>query len=245
MSITATATPVPAIGAVRLTVSATADVVELYRTDNNGTRTVRTLAGLLPSAAFVTEDYEAATAGPVSYTVRTAAEAVTVPATAPGGTWLTVPIAPAHAVELVDVEGYADVRESLATVHDVIARPDPLVTLAPLRTRAGDLTLWFADYPAAAGACRILAKPAVLLLRQPQLAGLDLWFVVRRIATAPRPDVTIPRRWSVVVEYRETQPQTGPLTGTLGRDWGDVLVELPTWLETMNTYSTWAEVMSA
>lgn len=242
-----TVTALPELGAVRLVGDGVGeDVVEVWRTDNNGTRLVRTLAGALPSASFVLEDYEAAVSGPLSYTFQhasgwklAATTALDVPAT-----WLSLPVAPANAVELDMVRTYQDERAGMGTVHEVIGRRDPLAALGALRARAGRLELWCRDWPAAAAVVRLLDRPGVFLLRQPDYAGLDLWFVVTRISRQPHQETTEPRRWALEVEYRETNPQTGPLVGTLGRTWADVLAEYPTWLELQANNDTWADVIT-
>ena len=245
MTVMLTATPDVSLGMVTLvwSTSPAADVTALWRTDDNGTREVRTLAGLLPASSGVVEDYEAALTGTITYTAVTASLSAQDTASLGGSdTWLTIPVTPAWAVVLDLVTGLTAARASMGTVHEVIDREDPLPTLGGLRKRAGTLSLWCSSWAAARTVVEMHGKRAVLLLRQPDYPGLDLWYVPESVDVEPAPEQTTTRRWLVEVAYREVNPQTGALTGSLARDYADVIAEHTTYLDALATYSTYADL---
>lgn len=245
MSVTLTATADAGLGRVVLEWTATADVIALSRTDANGTRPVRTVDGVLPADSGVVEDYEVALLGDVTYVAETAAEADSDTVAMTGvDTWLSVPTAPANAVILDLVTGLESEQESMGTVHEVIGRADPLPVLGGLRARQGEIGLWCQDWAAAAAVARLHGHSAVMLLRQPDYAGLDLWYVPTSVRVQPSDDLTAVRRWVVSVGYREVLPQTGPLVGTLGRTYGDLVADHATYLAAAQTYDTYADVVT-
>lgn len=239
-----TATPLPEFGAIRLEWAGVV-VDQLWRTDANGTRAVRTLEGLLPAASAVTDDYEAALVGDVTYVAVSVIDGASQEATTSMGgtaTWLSVPIAPAHSMTLELVTGLGSGRSPMGTVHQVIGREDPLAVLGGLRKRAGSIDMHCSTYAAAKAVEALYGAGAVMLLRQPDWAGLDLWHV-------PEGDVTVTPdpgtgTWDVTVGYREVSPQAGPLTGTLGRDYSDVLAEASSYLALRLEYATYADLQT-
>ncbi len=243
-----TATPLPALGMMRLEWGGIV-VSQLWRTDVNGTRPVRTLAGLLPAAAAVTDDYECALIGEVTYTAVSAVDGVSLEASATmtgGVSWLSIPVAPAHSIALDPatdlVTGLGSARAPMGTVHEVIGREDPLPVMGGLRRRAGALSLHCSTWAHAREVERLHTRRSVLLLRQPDHPGMDLWYVPGGdVSTSVDPETLT---WAVEVSYREVSPQTGPLTGTLGRDYSDVLTEASTYLALRVAYATYADLQT-
>lgn len=235
----------PADAAVLLTVTATATVTAITRTDVNGTAAVRTLPGLLPHTAgsFVLTDYEAA-AGLVTYAVQSSAPAacsLTVTLTGPR---LSSLVLPAYFAAVDLVEGYTAARATTATLHDVIDRADPVVTLGVMRLRTGTLTMWARDYAAARAIEAVYARGEVALFRQTQYPGLDMYHVaLDEITVTPHDPATAPRRWSVVVPFVEVARPTGAnILGTLGWSFDDVAATYATFTAVPAVFATFNDL---
>ena len=225
-----TLVPLPGIGAIRVRVEpgTTGEYVKtVYRTDVNGTAQVRTLAGYLPGAPNQPVniiDQEAALEGGVSYEVTTSAGVFA--ASAVMGTsqpWLTVVIDPSQAVTVPMVSNYSAGRAAQTTVHQIIGRSDPLVTLGPLSTREGTLEFWCPDHATARSIERLYARRMVMLLRTSLHDGLDVYHVPRSTDVAPLNIEGGETRWAVRVTYVEVRRPTGNVLGTLGWDYDSVL----------------------
>lgn len=222
LSITATAQPLTA--SVLLEVTATGTVAEVIRTDGNGMAPVRTLAGDLPdTGTIILSDYEAALVGLITYTVTdgtdTETASVTLAADLP---WLFVPVVPNYSAQVEMVTGYTAERGSLSTIHDVVGRPDPVVTVGRLGYRRGTLEVWCATYEAAADVVGVYERGQVVMLRQATFAGLDMYHTPTSLAVEPYPDETGTRRWRVSVQYVEVTRPTAALAGSLGWSFADV-----------------------
>jgi hypothetical protein len=240
---TIVATPQPATASITLTITPTASVTGIVRTDANGTHPVRVQAGQLPSSApFVVTDNEAALVGPVSYIVQAGAAGASVSTAlnVHDQVWLTIPVAPAHS-QLVDLNTNATTtRESLATVHDVIDRADPIVTLGPLKLRGGSLQLWCATYMDGRELEALYDTGQVVLLRQ-DVPGLDMYHVTTGTALAPAND-SAPRRWFLDVAFREVAWPLGNQVGTLGWKFSDVTSSYSTFTTLMVEYATFNDL---
>lgn len=224
MSLTLSATAQPSTASVLLEVSATGTVTEIMRADANGTAPVRVLAGQLPdTGTIIATDYEAALTGLITYTVTDGTTTATDSATLDLGVpWLFVPVVPNYSAQVEMVTGYTAERASTSSVHVVINRPDPVVTVGRLGYRRGTLSVWCADYAAVREVLSVYERGQVVMLRQPTFPGLDLYHVATGVTAEPYPDETATRRWTVSVEFVEVARPTAPLAGSLGWSFADV-----------------------
>lgn len=182
----------------------------ITRTDINGTAPVR-----LPAAAvfprtdpLTVTDWEAALGVPVTY--RAGGATATVTLTAPGP-YLVPVLRPALSRAVEGVTEYRAERVSLGTVHQVSDRPDPLVALGRLSARAGVLTLWVPTHTEARAVENIIDLSGVLLLKQSENPGQDLYFVSLSTDLAPDKDAD---GWTLGIRYQEIARPTSPVTET-------------------------------
>lgn len=240
---TFTATWEASTGSVLLEITPTSSVSAILRSDANGVASVRTLTGTLPSAsAIVTRDAECAN-GSVTYTVVDAGsgaeETLTVPITGPR---LGCVVLPETLVTPTLVTGYTEQRESSTTVHWIIGRDDPIVSLGPLRKRTGDLTVWCEDYATAREVVAVYAPAEVVMLRQATHVGMDMYHVATGAVRVDIEDAnTSPRRWKVTVPYAEVAIPSDDLRGTIGWDWTDVATTYSSWYEVAAAWTSWAD----
>lgn len=204
---TITATPNVATATVKLTLVKTMTVAQVLRTDANGTRPVRVIAGEMPSTGAGTVtlvDYEAALTGPVMYQANEAIAWAQFPAGQPAR--FTLPLSPTATltVDPTRVTDYTHTRESSATVHQIIGRPDdPIVVRGRLRSRTGKLSVGCDTYQTARELTAILQNGYDVLFRQPGLAGADLYFTVRSVSVQPEEEW-----WATEIEYMEVKAPT-------------------------------------
>jgi hypothetical protein len=240
---TITALPQPATVSVVLTVTPTGTVTSIMRTDANGTNPVRTQAGLLPTASpFVVTDNEATLTGPILYTVQDggAGASVTTALNVDGQVWLTVPVAPGKSLQVELNTNAQTTRASLSTVHEVIDRADPIVTLAPLKLRTGTLELWCSTYEQGRALEQLYDRGDVVQLRQ-DVPGLDMYHVTTQTSLTPASD-TSPRRWFLGVDFQEVAYPLGNQVGTLGWDFNDVAAAYSTFTAVQVTYATFNDL---
>lgn len=227
---TITLTPSPASSAIAVSVTAGPSIVSLVRTDANGSASVRLPDGTLPTSnGIAIIDYEPAVLGPVTYVARSSTGAVQT-ATATLGSdrsSLTIPIAPLYSVGLPLVIGYGATRDSATTIHDVIGRADPIATLGPLGLRRGTLEIFADSYSDLRKIVDLYARNQVVLLRQPDHAGMDLYHIATTVNELLLPEALVPRKWAVVVTYVEVAAPRGPVQGTLGWDFDAVTASAP------------------
>ena len=214
----------------------------LTRSDANGLRAVRLYEDQNPlSGSLIVTDYEAALTGPITYTVTTTETATDTTALDLDETWLMVPVTPQHSVEVALVTGYGEASEAGSTVHRIIGGRATL-TLRPLGSREGTLGIWCPDYPSAAAVRAVYGRGEVVLLRQPDHAGLDLYHAATgRVSITPHDDATQPRRWQVEVEYTEAGVPTDPLSGALGWDYATGLERNATYAGDLAEFPTYAD----
>lgn len=238
---TLTATPQPATASVALALTPTGTVTQILRADANGIRPVRAQAGQFPtSSATALIDNEAALTGPVSYTVVGGGGASATTALDVDAEWLTVPVTPARSERVdapVGVSGYASARESQSTVHRVIDRPDPVITLGVLALRTGSMELWCPDIAAARRWEAVYARGEVVLLRQGH-AGLDMYHTASRTGIEPQGDPASDLRWRLTIDYIEVAYPAGNQLGTLGWSVDDVTATYPTVAAVTQAFAT-------
>lgn len=159
-------------------------------------------------------------------------------------TWISVPLWPTRSVAVDLVTSYAAGRTSGNTFHDIIGRTDPAVTLAPLRTRRGDLDVWCADHEAAQTVLGVLDLAHVLQLRQRAEAGLDMYFAAGDEVTVQHYPLQagMPTRWVVRVPFREVARPSGDLIENLGWSFGDVAAEFARFDQLPATFATFGDL---
>lgn len=247
MTTTITATPNTSNGSVVVEVAAplTATLVSLTRTDVNGLHSVRLYADQdLSDGELVVTDAEAALTGSVVYAVTvddSGLEDATDTATFDGDT-VAPRIAPAVrpdlGVELTSVLTYTSRRETTSVVHQVIGRADPLVSIGVQAKRTGQMGLFCLTYADALAVEDALGTGEILLLRQQDYPGLDMYFTGTASDLRPFDDVTATRRWEVTVEFTEVAWPTGDLFGSIGWTVGASLARNATLADSMAEFAT-------
>lgn len=249
MAATMVLTPQPAQAAVSINVNPDGrTLTRLQRYDTNGWNDVRTSAGLLPTPTPpVIVDYEPALDFGAAYRA-TFSDATSITSWVPtwdiDRPWLSVPLWPEKSVSVELITGYDATRRSGNVFHEVIDRVDPAVTLAPLRTRSGNLEIWCADYPTAAAVVAVHDLAQVCYLRQPDHAGMDMYYAVDgAINLAPyrieRPAI----RWAVRIPFREVSRPTGNVIADVW-DFDAVADEFTTMADLPVTFATFADLAS-
>lgn len=237
---TITATPDATNAAVLLSISKTASVAYITRTDINGVARVRVPALTLPSYGsgmlYVT-DYEAAH-GSVTYRVYhtgssavAASRTVTVTIATP---WLFVPALPHLSVNVPQVSTFNSSRTSTTVTHQILNRADPAVKMGVLNLREGTMDLWCAEYATTRILDLAVASGETLMLRQ-AVAGMDLYFVAAGADAQPISEEGNATEWRYTIRFIETLRPEGLLKGARG--W--------TFAEIANSFNTFAEVTAA
>lgn len=200
-------------------------VVGLTRSDDNGARDVRAVAGVrMEDGTYLVTDHEAALDGLVTYTVATQRVDVPDPSTTTevatasvrldvAGNRFTQVITPRLTAASKLVETYAADRASSGTVHDVIDRADPLVTKGVLRLRRGRMTVWSPTFEDATALASLFEAGDEVLWRQDEYSGLDMYFTAANVSVRPYDANTDPRRWAVELDYVEVAFPTAPIAG--------------------------------
>lgn len=221
-------TPQPATASIVLEVTgAPAGAVVITRSDANGVVPVRLRTGQLPIAGALTViDYEPALLGTVSYDVVDAANATTTGSTSLAGLVTDPQLAsvqlPQLSYEPELVTGYDAGRDTGNTVLRPIGRPDPLLLLGAARMREGNLEVWCRSYDDAAAAVQLLVDGGVLMFRQSNYAGMDMYFVCSSARVEPLQATANGWRWQAVGAYLEVRPPALPLLGAAGWTFDDV-----------------------
>ncbi|TDE91589.1 hypothetical protein EXU48_15705 [Occultella glacieicola] len=235
-----TATPDPANGNILLDItpgtSSTVDAIT--RTDANGTHPVRLLPNQLPTPSqLIVRDYEAALTGPVTYTLTGAGGSQVTTSLGSDHPWLFVPVYPQFSAAVESVTGYTSDRATQTTVHQVIGRPDPLVTIGRLQTRAGTLEIWCASHADALTVQNVYSLGHAVMLRQVEHAGLDMYHFARAVTVDPFAPQGARTRWRVAVDYVEVNRPTADLAGSLGWNYSELAAAHTSYFEVAFTYA--------
>lgn len=247
MALTISLTPQPDQAGVLVQVTADDGEVlaGLTRTDPNGTASVRLLADQdLSTGVLTVTDYEAALTGALSYTVTASTgETATALTTLDGlvaRPYITVPVMPAYSVPLTLVLAYADDSASQTSVHRVVGRDDPVLTIGVLQLPTGVLELFALTYADAVAIRAAYRRGVVVMLRQPDHPGQDMYHVAERVRIEADPTPTVPRRWRVIVDFVATSRPLGPLQGTLGWSFDDVTAAYPDFNAVRDSFESFA-----
>lgn len=219
-------------------------LVALTRSDVNGSAPVRLAADQeFDEGSLIATDYESALTGLVAYeaillnSTTSLQERVSATATLAGQVTRPV-LSPATlpqfqtSVRMV-TNRYSATRASMGTVHDVIGRPDPLVTLGALKTRADSYELLVDSYEQGRAIQEVYQRGEVVLLRDPTVPAADMYHVATRVTLVP--DQTA---WLMTVAYVEVVRPTGPLLGALGWTFDAALTALGTFNGARAAYPT-------
>lgn len=245
-------TPHPAEGALAINVTTDGlTLTDIRRQDANGSASVRTDAGTFPTTnPPIIVDYEPALVGPVVYRAFFADGPTLTYSRGDGwapehATWVSVPLWPVKSVAVTTVTQYDADRGSGNVFHDVIDRVDPVVTLAPLRTRRGTFEAWCTDYAAALQVAAVHDLAQVLMLRQDAHPGLDMFYAVDAgsvsITHYPLSE-GMPTRWAVRVPYREVTRPAGDLIENAGWTCDAVAAEFDTFASLPGTFATFDDL---
>ena len=244
-----TATPDTTAGTVLLSITgAPAGAVVLTRTDVNGANPVRMRTGqAVSSGSLILTDYEPALTGGISYDVVDSAGTRKSAATTlekPGGyleRFAAVQVPSSQHVATL-ITGYDAERPTSTTVHEIVGREDPVPVVGPLRLRRGSLEVFSKDYAEARHAAATASAP-LLMFRQSDYPGMDMWLTPTRIRTRPLEETAGGWRWSTTIEYVEVRPPRVPLLGDAGWTFDDVAATYPTFAAVRSTYATFADLL--
>lgn len=206
--------------------------LSIVRSDANGVGSVRLRTGQAPiSGVLNVTDYEPALLGNVTYDVVDVEQVRTTATTTLAGLVTTPRIVGVQEPQLVAapelVTGYDSRRESGSAVLRVIGRGDPVVLLAPTRTREGRLEIWARDYADALAAADVMAESRILLLRQITHPGMDMYFLAQSVSTEPLQRAADGWRWQTTAQYVEVRNPNLPLLGGAGWSFDDVVAGYP------------------
>ena len=236
----------PATGSNRLTITPTADVTRVRRSDANGTADVRTMTGQLPhvvaSGVLVLDDYEAPH-GEVTYTVTTDAGTVTgsivLTLSSP---WIGTPENPQYSAAVPSVLTYGAASSTLSTVHEPEGRFDPIVIVRGASSRRGTMSIEGGTYAATLNLLRLCQRGQTMLLRQLQHPGMDMYFLPMNSDIQTSLAAGARSQFDLNVQYIEVARPNGALSGALGWTWDELETAFPTWDDVFDSYATWGDV---
>lgn len=150
-----------------------------------------------------------------------------------------VPVLPQYRAQVSSVTGYDAARDSSTTRHQVIGRPDPVTVLGVLRTREGRLRMWCKTYEDAKDLEAVAAVGEVLMLRQTDYPGMDMYFIADGSRITPDQSTINGQRWAVEWDYAEVAVPTADLLGAAGWSFNNVAA-LARFRDVKQTYKTFA-----
>lgn len=212
---TITAEPDLERGAVLLWITSTAPVSRVIRTDVNGSRAVRFPQGFLPLPANTERglyDFEAALTGPVSYDLDDGAQGASAATVLDlPDPWFITPATPQvfrSRQRAKMVTGYSAERSSTTTFHEPIGRAGPLAAIGDVSLRRGTLEVYCESYASMADLGWALSRGEIVMFRQAENPGQDMYFLPSGMSEAPAPDEV--GRWLLTVAYVEVAWPAAP-----------------------------------
>lgn len=215
---TLTATPDPASGTVRLVISDASKFIGIDRADHNGTRPVRKRSDQASKPGVLEiVDYEPSLSGLIQYTLVELGGSLAAPAwTSLSGLSelprFILPSIPQFSVTVDTVHGYSAARRSRSTFHTVINRNDPIVAEGRLTPRTGSLDVWLGEYMDAKNLDNMFERGQVVLYRQAEHPGMDMYFHAADVSLAPDED-----SWRLSLGYVEVDFPPGDVLS--GENW--------------------------
>lgn len=189
---------------------------------------------------LILTDYEAAS-GDVMYTAG-AATTASISWALPDP-WLFVPVMPAYSVRLKSLLEYSAGGESLGTVHELLGREDPVAVLRGMSTRRGTLRLYCGTFAEAITVVEATRRGEVLMLRQPEHRGLDMYFTATSYGI---PTLTTDGGASVFgvdISYVQLARPSGDLSGSLGWTFAALAAAYPTFSALPGAFETFQDVL--
>jgi len=249
MATTLTAEALPELAQVRLTITTDEALVSLVRADANGTASVRTrgddVLGIIPPPGvdIVTLDYEASQ-GSIVYTATTTSGA-TAQATVSFALlqpWIFVPVMPNYSTALQTVTGYNAQVPGRSTIHEPLGKREPTVVIRSMGTKRGTLGLWAGTYDAAEQILTTLSRGEVLMLRQAEHRGMDMYFIADDAALDTLAVAGQDTVWGVSVRYVQVARPIGNLAAALGWDFAALGGSAATFAELRTRYATFEDM---
>lgn len=242
-------TPDTTAGTILLSITgAPAGPVTITRTDANGSNPVRLRTGQEPVAgSLILTDYEPALAGGVAYDVVDSAAATATASTTLETTagylerFASVQI-PSQQHTATLVLGYEAEREPSTTIHEVIGRADPVPVVGVQRLRRGTLEVFAATYAEALNAALTASSP-LLMYRQSDYPGMDMYFTPTSVRTRPLEATAAGWRWSTSIGYVEVRSPRVPLLGDAGWTIDDLVASYPTVAAVRAAFPTVADLL--
>ncbi|QCG78276.1 minor tail protein [Arthrobacter phage Idaho] len=200
---------------------------------------------LVPESPLVITDYEPAS-GPLRYDVEPMSgnlETLDVSGFELGGPWLFTPIIPGYSRPLVLVQELASNYTSNTTVHDgLLGRDDPIAVMRPLGMRRGTMKIFAGTIAQALELLTPLRQATVMMLRQPDHAGLDMYFAAESAELIHYDQDGPATLWGVSITYVEVKRPEGDLAGALGWTYLDLLSATPRYSDQRRTFATYADM---
>lgn len=153
-----------------------------------------------------------------------------------------LPVLPQYRSPLTSVLDYSSDRHSTSTTHEVVGRPDPLVTIGLLQSRRGTYKIWAPDHPAARFIESIANIGEVMMLRQVDHDGMDCYFVADDVRVSPDQNTADGYRWIVEISYIEVAVPTSPLMGSVGWTF-ETVTAVGTFDDVKSLYPTFADLL--
>lgn len=184
-------------------------------------------------------DYEAA-AGTVIYSVNDGAASIAVENTI-DSPWLMMPIMAQFSTPIRGIYSYDSSRAMSSTIHPIIGRSNPLVTIGKLQSRQGQFDIWCEDYAEAREIEAVFARGEIVMMRQNE-AGLDMYFTASSVSTNPYNVNGEKTRWKVTVQFIETLRPEGFLVGALGWNFDSLATGYATYNDVLATFATYDDL---
>ena len=223
---TVTLTPNGPAATVRVVVTGLpAGTITITRADVNGTAVVLRRTGHTGSGSITVTDTGPARHGLVRYTATAGGASqhadTQLPPADPGPV-LHLPVRPHFRVQALALLEASRRVDGGHITHDVIGRPDPVLTLGRARTGGGTFTLRVPDAATADAVADLYARGDVAQLRMADPGAADLFHVADDVQTSPAPPAGPTRRWDVSVSYLSVPAPPGPVAGAYTWTFSDV-----------------------
>lgn len=142
---------------------------------------------------------------------------------------------PQYRAMVTAVTDYDASQEYGGTVHWVVDRPDPLVITSPMRYREGSFVVRCTTFDEAEVVVDVASTGNVMMLRQNDHPGMDMYFVSRRARKSPITDGT--RDWEVSFDYTQVKVPSGDLKGAAVWNF-DAVEAIGTFTDVKNQFAT-------
>lgn len=218
-------------GCVTLSLTVTGPNHTLERVDANGLHPVRLENQLPLNQEIVIDDFEAAMAGPVTYSLFSETSSTTHTLQAPGYQLPLVHcvINPVQRYRLDNVATISNERTWDTAISPIIGAAFPRAIPGKAQAITFTMACLFESHGAAQTFIRSLDGSATYMLRQYEHQGLDVYFTplsARLSAVTTDGQNTV---WNAEVQCQELAYPSGKLLSSIGRSYGDDLDDAPTY----------------